>query len=362
MKKMTSLERCIAVLDGKIPDRIPVVPQAFLFASKTLGYDIGQINRNSKLLAKSHIVCQEKYGYDGCVIDVDDATLAEACGAKVIYRDNNVACVDENEPILKNLRDIENLKMPDPYVDGRLPQWLEITKILKEEIGDHVFIMGRADQGPFSLVCLLRGMQNFMMDLITEDKEVIWNALNWSSKVCERFALAQIQCGANATSMGDSSAGPSLISPNMYREFALEHETRIVSEIQKHGVPYSIHICGDAQKIVGDIVTTGAKILELDWKVDMKLAKGIVGDKAVIMGNINPSDPLFSGTSQQVDKEAKKIIEQTKGRGLFLSSGCAIGANTKPENFIAMVKAATKYGTYEKIMELNDLKIKKSFT
>ena len=71
MKEMTSLERCIAVLDGKISDRIPVVPQAFLFASNALGYDIGQINRNPKLLAKSHIVCQEKYGYDGCVIDVD---------------------------------------------------------------------------------------------------------------------------------------------------------------------------------------------------------------------------------------------------------------------------------------------------
>lgn len=80
-----------------------------------------------------------------------------------------------------------------------------------------------------------------------------------------------------------------------------------------------------------------------------------MGDKAVLMGNINPSDPLFNGTCQQVDTEAKKIIEQTKGRGLFLSSGCAIGSNTKPENFIAMVEAAKKYGTYEKVMEMNDL-------
>ena len=55
---------------------------------------IGQINRNPRLLAEAQAFCQEKYGYDGCVIDIDDASLAEACGAKVIYREYAVAPVD----------------------------------------------------------------------------------------------------------------------------------------------------------------------------------------------------------------------------------------------------------------------------
>lgn len=32
MKEMTSLERCMAVLDGRMPDTLPVVPQSFMFA------------------------------------------------------------------------------------------------------------------------------------------------------------------------------------------------------------------------------------------------------------------------------------------------------------------------------------------
>ena len=38
---MTSLERVQAVLQGKTPDRVPVVPQSFLFAAKQNGHDIG---------------------------------------------------------------------------------------------------------------------------------------------------------------------------------------------------------------------------------------------------------------------------------------------------------------------------------
>ena len=54
---------------------------------------------------------QEKFGYDGIVVDVDDATLAEACGAKVQFREDDVAVVDESEPLLKSLKDVENLSL-----------------------------------------------------------------------------------------------------------------------------------------------------------------------------------------------------------------------------------------------------------
>ena len=37
--------------------------------------------KNGKKLAQAYILSQEKYGYDGCVIDFDDATIAEAVGA-----------------------------------------------------------------------------------------------------------------------------------------------------------------------------------------------------------------------------------------------------------------------------------------
>lgn len=352
MKEMTSLERIHAVMRGEMPDRLPVVPQSFMFAMSEGGCSIGTVNRKPAVMAKCHLECREKYGYDGCIMDVDDSTLAEACGAKVIYREDNVAVVKESEPVLKDLRQIDDLKLPNPKVDGRLPEWLETTSRIAEKIGKEAMVMGRADQGPFNLLCILRGTQEFMLDLFEEDEEVIFHALEWCTKACIAFAKAQLEAGANVTSMGDAYASPNLVSPDIYRKFALPYEKKVVEAVQTELLPYSIHICGDTTKIISDMGQTGAKILEVDWKLDMGEARKAVPESTILMGNVNPSDPLYLGTPQQVDEAVKKVVEATKGQGLIISSGCAIGANTKPENMRAFVEAAKKYGTYENVMEL----------
>ena len=266
---MTSLQRVKAVLAGQIPDRLPVIPQSFLFCMKEGGFDIGQVNRNPAKMAECHRLCQEKYGYDGCVIDVDDATLAEACGAKVIFREKDVAIVDNHHPIITDLRQIDDLELPDPMKSGRLCEWLEVVERLKSSIGDHVFILGRADAGPFSLLALLRGTENFMMDLIDEEPEVIHHALEWATEAHLIFAKAQYSVGSDATSMGDSFASADLISAAMYREFAFPYEKKVVEKLSDFNLPYAIHICGDASRIITDMGATGAKILEIDYKTDM---------------------------------------------------------------------------------------------
>lgn len=353
MKEMTGLERCLAMLEGSPVDQVPVVPQTFMFAAETAGMRIGEINNDGRKMAESHRISRETYGYDGCVIDIDDASLAEACGAKVLFDNpDEPALVDEHNPLVTDLRQVPDLRLPDPLKDGRLPAWLEATRELVDMVGDHTFVMGRADQGPFDLLCLLRGTQNLMMELITEEPEVIWAALDWCREANLLFAKAQKDAGAHATSIGDSYAGPNLVSPDMYRSFALEHEITLARQVQEYGIPWSLHICGRTNDIMEDMASTGAKILELDWQVDMKRAREIVPDSTVLMGNIDPSHPLVHGTPAEVDAKAKETIEGTRGVGLFLSSGCAMGRNTKPENLRAMVAAAKKYGSGDRLQEL----------
>jgi uroporphyrinogen decarboxylase len=187
MKDMTSLQRCLAILNGEIPDMLPVIPQSFMFAVETAGMKIGDVNKNGKKMAQAHIISQEKYGYDGCVIDFDDATIAEAVGAKVIFREDEPATVDESCPVLKDLRDVYDMPIPDPLSSGRC-EWLEATRTLVDAIGDHVFVMGRADQGPFSIACLLRGTTQFMMDLLTEDQKLIEDVLEYCRTISAVFA------------------------------------------------------------------------------------------------------------------------------------------------------------------------------
>ena len=152
--------------------------------------------------------------------------------------------------------------------------------------------------------------------------------------------------------MGDAYASSDLISPDMYRTFAHPYEKKVVEALAPTGKPYSVHICGDTSAIVGDMGALGAQILELDWKVDMGTARQAVPDSTVLMGNINPSDPMCIGTPDQVRSCVQDVIHKTRGRGLILSSGCALGANTKPENMAALVESARLYGTREQLEEL----------
>ena len=224
----------------------------------------------------------------------------------------------------------------------------------KVRFGDHVFIMGRADQGPFSLACLLRGTTNFMMDLITEDKAVIDDVLEYCRKVCAVFAKAQKDAGAHATSIGDALAGPNLISPEMYRDFAFGPEKKLTEEVQAYGIPFSVHICGNTNGIIDQMGKIGAKIIEVDWKLDMEYARKAVPESTVIMGNVDPSFPLVLGTPADVDEAVRQLIIKTKGRSHFVSSGCAMGRNTPEANFRAFISAARKYGSYDRIMELQE--------
>jgi MtaA/CmuA family methyltransferase len=342
---MTSLERCLTVLQGGVPDRVPVIPQTFMFSLETAGMRMRDVVRSAAKMAEAQQISIEKYGYDGCVIDFDDASLAEACGARVIYRDDEPAVVDESTPAVKDWRGVDSLEVPDPWRDGRLPIWLEATRLLVQRIGDHAFVMGRADQGPFTLACLLRGPQQFMMDLASlEDLEPIHRLIDYCRQACAVFARAQKDAGAHATSIGDAFASPNLLSPAMFRRFALQPEARLVEEVQAYGIPMSIHICGNTSKIIADMGSTGARILEVDWKLDMAEARRLVPATTVLMGNLNPSDPLVLGTPEQVRAAARAVIEATGGRGLILSSGCAMGRDTPPDNLRAMIASAEQYG------------------
>ena len=66
---MNSLERCMAVLEGGIPDRVPVVPQCFMFAMDTAGVRMRDAIRDARKMVEAQRVSLEKYGYDGCIID-----------------------------------------------------------------------------------------------------------------------------------------------------------------------------------------------------------------------------------------------------------------------------------------------------
>ena len=343
---MNKLERCLAVLNLELPDRVPVVPQNYAFCVHNCGYTMKDVCHNGELLAQCLIRTLEEFDYDGVTVDLDNAVSAEVLGAPVKFREDAPAVVSGS--IIKNLEDVENLTLPDPNKDGRLHVYIECVRYLAREIGNDVFIYAFFDQGPFSLAAIIRGIETFMLDLaIKKELKLIHKLIDFCRQSSEIFGKALIDAGAHVVGIGDAVASPDVVSPETYEQFAFPYEKQMAENISKYGGKLGIHICGNTTSILPKLAQTGAKVLDLDYKTDMKQAMNICQGKVAMRGPIDPSSVLAQSTPEEVESKCREAIEILgKGGCFMLSSGCDIMKTTPPENIKAMVEAASKYGNY----------------
>jgi uroporphyrinogen decarboxylase len=280
------------------------------------------------------------------LVENGTAALAEACGVQVIYQSDSAPVA--KEPAIKSLDEVDRLQVPDPYKSPVLAANLIATRIVAQTIGDRAFIIGRGDQGPFSLASEIRGMSEFMMDLaLGEQPEQIHRLLDFCRQAWLRYALAQIEQGAHCTSIGDSPSGPDVVSPRLYREYAHPYVKRLVEELKASGIRVAYHICGNATPIIADMVSTGAAIIEIDQKSDQRTSKAAAQGRATLLGPIDPSEVLAHGTPEQVTEKCREALDVlAPGGGFILGPGCALPATTPEENIDALIEAAKTYGRY----------------
>lgn len=344
---MNSLQRVQAVIAGQIPDRVPVCLHNFMLAAREAGIPMEKYRADPRAIAQAHLQAWEKYGHDCILIDLDTTMLAEAMGAQS-------GCADDEPgrivaPAVRSLEEVDHLEVINPETDGRIPALLEGIRMIAKQTGDEVAIRGNADQMAFSLACLVRGIEDFLMELATQPDNP---AIHQLFQVCYQSHLAVhralVRAGAHFTSMGDSLAGPDVISPAMFKQFALPYEDRIVKELATDGFFTIIHICGNTTKILPYLAEFDFCGFELDDKTDSITAKATAGVRHVLFGNINPSGVIARGSVQEVREKTHQLVSLWKPGGKFvLNAGCAIPPTTPPENIRAMIQTAREAGIYE---------------
>jgi uroporphyrinogen decarboxylase len=343
---MNSKQRVDAVIRGELPDRVPVCLHNFLPAVEEAGMRLEDYLSDPSCAAKAHLQAWEKYGHDCIFLDIDTTMLAEAMGAR---RDATPGAPGHIAgPAIQDISEIGHLRVVDPLKDGRIPVILDAVRILAREVGGEVSIRANADQGAFSLAGLLRGMEDFLMDLTDEES---WEAVHRLLEVCYRSHLAVhralFEAGAHFTSLGDSSSGPDVVSPSMFARFARPYQERLVKDLAADGLFTVIHVCGNTSSIVDQFAEYPWCGFELDYKTDAARAKATAGAGHVLLGNVDPSGVIGRGTAAQVSAVTEELIRVWSPGGRFvLNSGCAIPPGTAPENIHAFVRAAHGSGQY----------------
>jgi uroporphyrinogen decarboxylase len=148
------------------------------------------------------------------------------------------------------------------------------------------------------------------------------------------YLQAQKDAGVHAVQIFDSWAG--ILSPVDFERYALPYVQQVISAF-KGKIPV-IYFAFNGSSMLRKVENSGADILGLDWRIDMKDAVSTLGDNVTVQGNLDPC--ILFGTKDLIKDRVAQILNGARGaRGHIFNLGHGILPETPVDNAVAMVDA-----------------------
>lgn len=282
-------------------------------------------------MARLASTAHEVLGYDAIMPVFCAHIESAALGLEVDWGDRTSWPVAHSHPF----DDPSKIRVPVDFLERpSMRAALDAISTLRKEYGSRAAIIGKV-YGPWSLAYHLHGTEAFLLETLLDPDKVrrYLDALLPASLLSGK---AQIEAGADVILWGDHATGD-LVRGSMYRDFLLPIHKQVTESL---GVPIILHICGDTADRLEYIVEAGFDAFHFDSKVDARFAKGVVGDRMSLIGNINNSTTLMTGTSDDVIRETLYSLEAGVE---IVAPECAIPLTTSVANLRAIAEAAIEF-------------------
>jgi MtaA/CmuA family methyltransferase len=325
---MNAYERFQARLCGDAVDRVPNFDILMARAAHHINEPLSHYYLDYHVLVNANMAVLNDFSLDIVQAISDPYREAADLGLAVEFPLDNLPV--SKTPLLASPEDLKRLKPVEPASGLRMLDRIEAIQAFRDQVGGRVPIMGWVE-GALAEAADLRGVGPLLSDLYDRPEWVV-DLLEICTEQAVAFARAQIQAGADMIGLGDAIC--SQISPKMYRLFALPYEQRIFSAIRALGAVPRLHICGNTTKLLRDMATSGAQIIDLDWMVDLEQAVNAFGDQVAPCGNFDPVNIMLQGTPETVRAAVTETLRMGGAR-LFSAAGCEIPDNTPAQNLLA---------------------------
>jgi uroporphyrinogen decarboxylase len=338
---MTSLERTIAAISHKEPDRVPLFHLLSLYGAKELNLPIKEYFSNPQSIVNAQLRMKEKYKND-CIYTFFYAPIEiEAFGGEVIFVDDGPP--NSGEPFIKNIEDILKLEVPKVSESKCLQRVIESTKALKGKVGNDTPIVGVV-MSPYSLPVMQMGFEKYI-ELLYFRKDLFDKLMQINEEFCVSWANAQLEAGATAICYFDPLASPNIIEREKYLLTGNIIAKKTLSRING---PTAVHLAsGIALPVINDIIDTGTAIIGFSANDDIVKIKNAARDKICLLGNLNGVE-MVNWSSTKIQSEVKNIISKAgKGGGLILSDNHGEIPWQVPERvLLEITEAVQEYGRY----------------
>lgn len=186
---------------------------------------------NPEIMLKSQLkvrdIFDKVYGLpDAITIFPDYSSYVEASmlGLEVIFSEDGVPW--PKEPIVKNAKNIDKLRILNPYKEGLMSQAIQTYYYMKEKVDKKIKVELGGTEGPITTAVLLRG-QEFFVDLYLHPKEVhkLLEKVIETSLVLRKTIEEVTGESLKGTGIADDYSG--MLSPEQYLEFAFPYQKEI---------------------------------------------------------------------------------------------------------------------------------------
>ncbi|MCL2780252.1 MAG: uroporphyrinogen decarboxylase family protein [Actinomycetia bacterium] len=336
---MNGKRRCLATLAGEEPDRVPVFPLLMGFSAKLAGRSYAEFASDGHVMADSQMLAHETFDIDAITACSDAFRIVGDLGGELVFPEDKAPY--STRPLIGQAADLDRLKRPDVAKrGGRMADRVLATRLMAQGVGDECLVLGWVDM-PFAEACSACGVSEFML-LMMDEPLLAHRILAFLSDIVAEFAVAQIEAGAPMIGAGDAAA--SLISPEMYREFALPYQQRVIDAVHAAGGTVKLHMCGNTIKLLDDMITSGADLFNVDNLVDLSLARNAYASAGkAFKGNVDPVWGMLFATPEECQARAIDCMSASAGTKYFLGLGCEVPRDVPHETFRAFCAAPEAY-------------------
>ncbi|MCM0083814.1 uroporphyrinogen decarboxylase family protein [Geomonas sp. Red32] len=311
MTAMTSLQRVLATMGNREPDRVPYFLSLTMHGARELGLSIKEYFSKGELVAEGQLRMRAKYGHD-CLNGFSYAPVeVEAWGGEVIFSDDGPP--NSGAPFIRSPEEIGRLTPPSIADSPCLQEVLKAQQIMKSRAGGEVPIVGVV-VSPFSAPVMQMGFAPYL-DLIFEQPSLFERLMAVNEEFCVAWANAQLAAGATFICYFDPVSSASIVPRDLYLKTGFPVAKRTIARIK--GATATHFASGRCLSVVGDVADTGTKAIGVSVLEDLKTVKEACRGRLTVVGNLNAIE-MRHWSDEDAERSVRNAIAAAGAGGGFI--------------------------------------------
>lgn len=313
-------------------------------ATRAQAGDFMSLCKNTELACEVTLQPLERYNLDAAILFSDILTIPDAMGLGLYFAEG------EGPKFRKPVRteaDIEKLEVINTASD--LGYVTDAVTMIRQELNGRVPLIGFSGS-PWTLATYMVEGQSSRD--FARAKTMLYTQPEIMHQLLEKLALsvidylnAQIRAGAQVVQIFDTWGGA--LSHAAYQEFSLTYMEKIVRGLITHAdgreVPVILFTKGGGHWLEA-MAATGCHCLGLDWTIDIGSARGRVGDKVALQGNMDPA--VLRADAGTIESEVAAILgSYGDSSGHIFNLGHGITPDIDPANVKVFIDAVHRFSS-----------------